>query len=141
MNGKRECEYFPVGSEENGYEIAKEKATLFRIKMENEIPEYKEALLTKPGFVPIPTHFPKDNIEEIEKNHKKILKLRGIIQSNTIGFDGVRFIKNSWVAEWNKNGKHYSKGFDTTRLYDYQSAYRLAISYYKNDISRKIDFL
>jgi len=53
LYGKETCKYFPVGPEENGYEIAKKKAIAYRKKMENEIPEYKEALLTKPGYVPI----------------------------------------------------------------------------------------
>jgi len=81
------------------------------------------------------------NLDEIEKNHKKILKLRGIKHSNEIGFEGLRFINNNcWAAEWNKNGKHYSKGFKVTTLSDYKIAYERALFYYNNDISRKINF-
>jgi len=103
---------FPVGFQRNGFGIAKQKAILCRKQIEKEIPEYIEAL-SRPGYVPIPVDTKNYNLEDVERSNNRVLRLRGIKESNRRCLNGVGFQedKNCFYVEWNQEGKYYSKKF------------------------------
>lgn len=131
LNGQPTIKTFRIGPEANGSEIAKQKAIAFKKQIDKEISEYNEPLY-QPEYVDSKKDY---NLKDIEDSNTKALRLRGIKQLNRIGFDGLRFVKNSWSAEWNKNGKHYSKRFKVTGIYDYKIVRDLAFSYYTTMVS------
>jgi len=130
LNGQPTIKTFRIGPEANGSEIAKQKAKAFKEQIDKELSEYQEAFY-RLEYIDSKKNY---NLKDIEDSNNKALRLRGIKQLNRIGFDGLRFVKNSWSVEWNKNGKNYTKRFKLTGS-DFRTVRELAFSYYTTMVS------